>query len=256
MKISHALKFSGLLVLSLGLTVGCATQPKPAEPAPQEPVQEEKKGPSAAVLEAIAAAKAAIAEAKAHDALWRDTAKILAAAEKAAAAGDDRKALKLANQARRQAELSLNQRFLSLANDNINKIEARKGSLSPAQLSALGKAKAAYDNYDGKRAYELSSALLAEILASNFNYTVERGDNLWSISAKDAVYANPYQWPLIYKANRDKIKDADLIYPGQEFDIVRNPSASDIDAAVSHARNRGAWAIGTVEATDRAYLAK
>ncbi|TNF37245.1 MAG: LysM peptidoglycan-binding domain-containing protein [Gammaproteobacteria bacterium] len=87
-------------------------------------------------------------------------------------------------------------------------------------------------------------------------YEVARGDNLWNISGKGEVYADPYQWPLIYKANRAKIKDADLIYPGQVFDIDRAASASDVDAAIRHAKTRGAWSVGAVEASDEAYLAQ
>ncbi|HEB99468.1 MAG TPA: LysM peptidoglycan-binding domain-containing protein [Thiotrichales bacterium] len=85
-------------------------------------------------------------------------------------------------------------------------------------------------------------------------YTVQRGDSLWAISGKAEIYNNPYQWPLIYKANADKIKDADLIYPGQEFSIDRNPSAAEVDAAIEHAKTRGAWSLGEVEESDRAYL--
>jgi nucleoid-associated protein YgaU len=87
-------------------------------------------------------------------------------------------------------------------------------------------------------------------------YEVIRGDNLWNISGKGEIYANPYQWPLIYKANRDKISDADLIHPGQVFDIDRAASSADIDAAVQHAKTRGAWSVGVTEESDRAYLAQ
>ena len=86
------------------------------------------------------------------------------------------------------------------------------------------------------------------------SYTVSTGDNLWSISAQDSVYGNPYQWPLIFKANRHQIKDADLIYPGQELEIDQGASAADVAAAVNHAKTRGAWAIGATEASDKAYL--
>jgi len=85
-------------------------------------------------------------------------------------------------------------------------------------------------------------------------YTVAPGDSLWAISGKSEVYGNPYQWPLIYKANRDKIKDADLIYPGQEFDINQSASAAEVDAAVMHAKTRGAWSLGVAEESDMAYL--
>ncbi len=88
------------------------------------------------------------------------------------------------------------------------------------------------------------------------SYNVVRGDHLWGISSKPTIYGNPYQWPLIFKANRDKIKDADLIHPGQVFTINRNASQGDVDAAVRHARTRGAWSLGKVEASDTRYLAQ
>lgn len=87
------------------------------------------------------------------------------------------------------------------------------------------------------------------------NYEVQRGDNLWGIASQPRIYGNPYAWPLIYKANSAKIKDADLIYPGQNFDINRNASAGDVDAAVHHAKTRGAWKLGVVEQSDKDYLA-
>ena len=91
---------------------------------------------------------------------------------------------------------------------------------------------------------------------TNDSYTVNSGDTLWGISAKSSIYGNPYQWPLIYKANRSQIQDADLIFPGQNLMIQRDSSAADVDAAVNHARNRGAWSIGVVEASDEVYLAR
>lgn len=88
------------------------------------------------------------------------------------------------------------------------------------------------------------------------DYSVITGDSLWKISGKSEVYNNPYQWPLIYKANSSKIKDADLIYPGQVFTINSTPSDAEVSAAVNHAKTRGAWSIGVVEESDKAYLAK
>jgi nucleoid-associated protein YgaU len=87
------------------------------------------------------------------------------------------------------------------------------------------------------------------------NYEVQRGDHLWGIASQPRIYGNPYAWPLIYKANSAKIKDADVIHPGQNFDINRSASNGDIDAAVRHARTRGAWKLGVTEDSDRAYLA-
>jgi len=52
-------------------------------------------------------------------------------------------------------------------------------------------------------------------------YEVVRGDCLWNIAKKDYIYNDPFQWPRIYEANKDKIKDPDLIYPKQVFKIIR-----------------------------------
>ena len=87
-------------------------------------------------------------------------------------------------------------------------------------------------------------------------WTVAEGDNLWGIACKEEVYNVPEKWPLIYKANLEQIEDADLIYPGQELDIDRSASTDDIDAAIEHARTRGAWSLGVVEDSDMAYLAR
>lgn len=87
------------------------------------------------------------------------------------------------------------------------------------------------------------------------NYEVQRGDHLWGIASQPRIYGNPYAWPLIYKANSAKIKDADLINPGQNLDINRNASTGDVDAAVRHAKTRGAWKLGVTEDSDKSYLA-
>ncbi len=128
--------------------------------------------------------------------------------------------------------------------------------LNADQQGRLDAARAAMNNNEGCRARDLLSALVSELEAASMTYSVVRGDNLWNISGKSEVYGNPYMWPLIYKNNSSKINDPDLIYPGQEFDINRNPASSDADAAVSHARNRGAWSLGQSEASDQDYLSR
>ena len=85
-------------------------------------------------------------------------------------------------------------------------------------------------------------------------WTVAKGEHLWGISGAEEVYNLPEQWPLLYKSNIDKITDADLIYPGQVLEIPRDSSQAEIDAAIHHAKNRGAWAVGPIELTDKEYL--
>jgi len=233
----------GIVVLALGVAVGCATTPQePAAPSV-----------SAEATQAIDGAKAAIAQAKSVDWLWRDTETFLSEAEAAAAEGDNATAIKLANKARDEAELALNQYYLEKAKVLFGEASAAQG-LNADQQRTLEAAGEAIRNAEGRKAYDLLTPLVAEIRASSLQYQVVRGDSLWSISGQQQVYNNPYQWPLIYKANRDKIKDADLISPGQTFSVDRNPSAGDAAAAIDHAKNRGAWSIGVVEQSDRRYL--
>jgi len=51
------------------------------------------------------------------------------------------------------------------------------------------------------------------------SYTVVKGDCLWRIAKKPEHYGNGFAWPVIYKANRDQIKDPNLIFPKQIFKI-------------------------------------
>jgi nucleoid-associated protein YgaU len=52
---------------------------------------------------------------------------------------------------------------------------------------------------------------------SGRTYTVQKGDSLSKIAKRE--YGDAQQWRRIFEANRDAIKDPDLIYPGQVFRI-------------------------------------
>lgn len=48
---------------------------------------------------------------------------------------------------------------------------------------------------------------------SSRSYVVVKGDSLSAIAKRE--YGDAKEWRRIYDANRDIIKDPDLIYPGQ-----------------------------------------
>lgn len=48
-------------------------------------------------------------------------------------------------------------------------------------------------------------------------YVVVSGDSLSKIAKRE--YGDAQKWPKIYEANRNIIKDPDLIFPGQELRI-------------------------------------
>ncbi len=211
MKIAQRLKFLALIVVTLGLVIGCAG------------TTEEEAKPQGDAASAIAAAEKAYKIALDEQYAWRDTGKIIKKAKKALKAGNEAKAIKLANKAKKEAEDAVAQKY--------SELDRLKDILGTTEVKSRSAASAG-------------------------DYQVVSGDNLWDISGKAEVYSNPYQWPLIYKANKDQIKDADLIYPGQNLTIDQGASASDIDAAVNHAKTRGSWSIGVVESSDTDYLAK
>jgi len=55
-------------------------------------------------------------------------------------------------------------------------------------------------------------------------YTVEKCDDLWSISAKPQIYNDPWLWCLIWKANEDKVKNPNQIKEGMVLAIPRDVS--------------------------------
>lgn len=52
-------------------------------------------------------------------------------------------------------------------------------------------------------------------------HVVRRGESLWAISASGGVYGTGSRWRALYDANRSRITNPDLIYPGQELSIPR-----------------------------------
>ena len=57
-------------------------------------------------------------------------------------------------------------------------------------------------------------------VASDDMYVVVSGDSLSEIAKRE--YGDMNEWRRIYEANRDQIKDPDLIQPGQQLKIPRS----------------------------------
>ncbi|MFO1471994.1 MAG: DUF4398 domain-containing protein [Turneriella sp.] len=71
----------------------------------------------------------------------------------------------------------------------------------------------------GKEASEESESAKAGWKTYKVRYIPENRDCLWKIAGYKKIYNNPRLWPKIYRANKGKIKNPDLIYPGQVFKI-------------------------------------
>jgi nucleoid-associated protein YgaU len=57
----------------------------------------------------------------------------------------------------------------------------------------------------------------AMTLPSDVNVVVQPGNSLWRIARR--TYGEGLRYTVIYQANQSQIKDPDLIYPGQVFEI-------------------------------------
>ncbi|BCS53699.1 LysM peptidoglycan-binding domain-containing protein [Geobacter sp. SVR] len=54
------------------------------------------------------------------------------------------------------------------------------------------------------------------------SHTVRRGETLPQIAARTEIYNDSSLWPIIYRANRDQIRDPKQLWPGQTLKIPRH----------------------------------
>lgn len=236
-----------VVLLTAGVAVGCASnKPKPAPKA---------AAPSAATTQAMNDAQALITGAQAPCTDTGNASDLMTQAQAASTAGDDAKAQQLYAQAKQVATDAINNCYLSHARDLLAQAQGYT-NLNADQQNRLNEGQTDINNNQGKPAYDVLSALVAELQAAKMTYTVVRGDSLWKIAGKSDVYGNPFEWPLIFKANADKIKHADTIYPKQNFDVTKNPLKTDADAASDYAKHRGAWQHHKADKRDRKWLNK
>ncbi|BCR04593.1 peptidoglycan-binding protein LysM [Desulfuromonas versatilis] len=78
------------------------------------------------------------------------------------------------------------------------------------------------------------------------SYTVAGSETLWTIAAREDIYLDPLLWPLIYRANRDQIKDPRHLYSGQVLTIPRQVSEKEKEEARETARQSDIFPAGTL----------
>ena len=72
---------------------------------------------------------------------------------------------------------------------------------------------------------------------AGMKYVVQKGDTMWGISSMGKIYSDPFQWPLLFKANRDQVVDPDIIEVGQSFDVRKDFGADEVTDAVQKAKD-------------------
>jgi nucleoid-associated protein YgaU len=232
-----------LMIVLLGgsAVVGCATK----QPPP---------GPTPAATQAIDQAQAAISGAQAPCKNTGNAANLLAQAQQAAQAGNNAQARDLAQQAQKTAHQAIHQCYMSKARNLLAKAQ-NYTNLNSDQEGRLNSAQQSLQNGRGRRAYESLKSLIAELKTAHTTYSVVQGDSLWTIAGQSNTYGNPFEWPLIYKANSGKIHNPDLIFPDEKFIIHTNPIKQAVKAAMFHAKHRGGWSLAHAQQSDKDYLA-
>ncbi|MCB1380429.1 MAG: LysM peptidoglycan-binding domain-containing protein, partial [Alphaproteobacteria bacterium] len=76
---------------------------------------------------------------------------------------------------------------------------------------------------------ESVSAAAKAALFSDGRVVIQPGNNLWRISK--VIYGDGLKYTLLFEANKDQIRDPDLIYPGQVFKTPDVLSPESIDPA-------------------------
>jgi hypothetical protein len=72
---------------------------------------------------------------------------------------------------------------------------------------------------------------------AEMKYVVKKGDSLWKISAKSSVYGDPFEWPLLFRANRDQITDPDIIDTNEELGVKKDFDENEVKTAVADAKD-------------------
>ena len=63
-----------------------------------------------------------------------------------------------------------------------------------------------------------------KVIRTGSSVIIRRGDNLWRVARRN--YGEGIRYTTIFEANRDQVRDPDLIYPGQVLKVPEAQSTS------------------------------
>jgi nucleoid-associated protein YgaU len=126
----------------------------------------------------------------------------------------DEKKYELSMQNANDAELLLSSTSITIKNEYAKKEEIKKEEIKKDDEEVIKE--------DTIEENNIAEEKEVKPVYYTVEYRKKNTDCLWRIAKK--VYKDAKLWPLIYKANKDIIKDPDLIFPGQKFVIPALPS--------------------------------
>jgi len=94
-----------------------------------------------------------------------------------------------------------------------------KTDLLFAKLNDLEKRVRVLEQRVGKKPIKLKPKKLYPVKKVGKLYDVKKGESLWRIAGHKDVYNDPAKWQKIYQANKNKIANPNIVYPGQRLVI-------------------------------------
>lgn len=234
-----------VLLLASALLTGCAAKPVSVfdpQPAPRavaivplyDAAAATQPPPARDTATTIARARQKTQAAQKAVPGYQDRDRLLTLAEQAAREGNNPRAQSLARQAAARAEGAIESQRTREAATLLKGLYDTTG-LSDAQLAELRAAEAQLVRGENAAAVQRLRSIRA-VAQKPRDYTVQRGDTLSAIAARESVYGNSLLWPLLWAANRAAIPDPHRLRAGQTLKIRPSPTVDEVVQAIREAR--------------------
>jgi len=125
-----------------------------------------------------------------------------------------------------------------LAQAELKKAQDRTG-LSDAQVEQLQQGQDKLAAGDSATAFLLLQELNAQLQSETRSYVVQEGESLWHVAGQQAVYGNSYLWPLVWQANKDKVKQPYQLYKGLRLTVPAHPTVQEVSQALADSKASG-----------------
>jgi len=125
-----------------------------------------------------------------------------------------------------------------LAQVELKKAQDRIG-LSDAQVAQLQQAQDKLAAGDSATAFLLLQELNAQLQSETRSYVVQDGESLWHVAGQQEVYGNSYLWPLVWQANKDKVKQPYQLYKGLRLTVPAHPTVQEVAEALAESKANG-----------------
>ena len=127
---------------------------------------------------------------------------------------------------------------VQLAQAELRKAQDRIG-LSDAQVGQLQQAQDKLAAGDSGTAFLLLQELNMQLQTETRSYVVQENESLWHVAGQQEVYGNSYLWPLVWQANKHKVKQPYQLYKGLRLTIPAHPTLQEVSEALAYSKNNG-----------------